>query len=154
MLQIQNNRICKFHWLIFMIKWLASVRFSSCVRFSICFWWCFEWKNINVCLFIFFQLKTIFINKNKSDNSVKNPVHPERSRSEFEAFSYSIFAQLLYINSLCCSYSFSLKPNSPFQFLLLNSYLRYIFAFPPSNTPSNHQSEYYPSSFNFSSPSP
>ena len=46
-------------------------------------------KNINVCLFIFFQLKTIFINKNKSDNSVKNPAHPERSRSEFEAFSYS-----------------------------------------------------------------
>ena len=46
-------------------------------------------KNINVCLFIFFQLKTIFINKNKSDNSVKNPAHPERSRSKFEAFSYS-----------------------------------------------------------------
>ena len=46
-------------------------------------------KNINVCLFIFFQLKTIFINKNKSDNSVKNPAHPERSRSEFEAFSYA-----------------------------------------------------------------
>ena len=46
-------------------------------------------KNINVCLFIFIQLKTIFINKNKSDNSVKNPAHPERSRSEFEAFSYS-----------------------------------------------------------------
>ena len=40
-------------------------------------------------MFVFFQLKTIFINKNKSDNSVKNPVHPERSRSEFEAFSYS-----------------------------------------------------------------
>ena len=48
-------------------------------------------KNINVCLFIFFQLKTIFINKNKSNNSVKNPAHPERSRSEFEAFSYSWF---------------------------------------------------------------
>ena len=45
MLQIQNNRICKFRWLIFMIKWLASVCFSSCVRFSICFWWCFEWKK-------------------------------------------------------------------------------------------------------------
>ena len=44
---------------------------------------------MNACLFIFFQLKTIVINKNKSDNSVKNPAHPERSRSEFEAFSYS-----------------------------------------------------------------
>ena len=49
-------------------------------------------KNINVCLFIFFQLKTIFINKNKSDHSVKNPAHPERSRSEFKAFSYSYSA--------------------------------------------------------------
>ena len=51
-------------------------------------------KNINVCLFIFFQLKTIFINKNKSDNNVKNPAHPERNRSEFEAFSYPYFALL------------------------------------------------------------
>ena len=38
----------------------------------------YDMKNINVCLFIFFQLKTIFINKNKSDNSVTNPAHPER----------------------------------------------------------------------------
>ena len=45
-------------------------------------------KNINGCLFIFFQLKTIFMNKNKRDNSVMNPAHPERSRSEFEAFPY------------------------------------------------------------------
>ena len=42
-------------------------------------------------MFVYFlsTKKTIFINKNKSDNSVKNPAHPERSRSEFEAFSYS-----------------------------------------------------------------
>ena len=46
---------CKFYWLIFMIKWLASIRFSSCIRFSICFWWCFEWKKMLkfVCLFSF-----------------------------------------------------------------------------------------------------
>ena len=90
MLQIQNNRICKFHWLIYLRlnDWLASV-FPLAYVFRFVFDGVLNEKNINVCLFIFFQLKTIFLNKNKSDNSVKNPAHPERSRSEFEAFSYS-----------------------------------------------------------------
>ena len=59
-------------------------------------------KNINVCLFIFFQLKTIFINKNKSDNSVKNPAHPERSRPEFDAFSHSITPYIRIVLSIMC----------------------------------------------------
>ena len=58
-------------------------------------------------MFIFFQLKTIFINKNKCDNSVKNPAHPERSRSEFEAFSYSKG-----IPQIPTNYSNSLTPSA------------------------------------------
>ena len=71
-----------------MMKWLASV-FPLAYVFRFFFDGVLNEKNINVCLFIFFELKAIFINKNKSDNSVKNPAHPERSRSGFEAFSYS-----------------------------------------------------------------